>query len=202
MKKIIFITLIWIGYCLPALAQGYKVGDYASDFKLKNINSKMVSLSDYKDARGFVIIFTCNHCPYSVAYEDRIIELDKKYKQKGYPVIAINPNDPIIVPNDSWENMKKRSIKKGFTFPYLFDESQEVYKKYGATKTPHVFLLQKKNENLLVRYIGTIDNNYKDMGEVTQHYLVDAIESLLKGEKPNPETTKAIGCSIKVKKKY
>jgi len=201
MKKTIFLALICMGCILLTNAQGYKVGDQASDFQLKNIDSKMVSLSDYNDAKGFVVIFTCNHCPYSVAYEDRIIELDKRYKKMGFPVIAINPNDPVTVPSDSWENMKKRALKKGFTFPYLFDESQEVYVRYGATRTPHVFLLKKQNKDLIVEYIGTIDNNYKNSEKVTQHFLADAIESLLKGEKPNLDTTKAIGCSIKAGKR-
>ena len=124
-------------------AQGYNVGDAASDFKLKNVDGKFVSLSDYPEAKGFIIIFTCNHCPYAKAYQDRIIQLDKKYKPLGYPVIAISPNDPEIVPEDSYENMVLVAKEKGFTFPYLFDGTQEVYRKYGAKRTPHVYLLEK-----------------------------------------------------------
>jgi peroxiredoxin len=116
-----------------AKAEGYKVGDNASDFKLKNVDGKMVGLSDFPDAKGFVVIFSCNHCPFAKAYQDRIIEIDKTYKTKGYPVIAIIPNDPEIVPEDSFEAMVQRSKEKGFTFPYLIDEKQEIYKMYGAT---------------------------------------------------------------------
>jgi peroxiredoxin len=191
----LFLCACFIG----SQAQGYKVGDKASDFHLKNIDGNMLSLADFEEAKGFVIIFTCNHCPYAVAYEDRIIELDKKYKNKGYPVIAINPNDPEIVPADSFANMQKRAKDKGFTFPYLFDETQKVYRKYGATRTPHVFVLRKKSDNLIVEYIGTIDNNYKDASKANEHFLKDAIEALLKGKKPEPNFTKAIGCSIKSK---
>ena len=103
---------------------GFDVGDKASDFSLKNIDGEMVSLADYKDVNGFIVVFTCNHCPYAVMYEDRIVALDKKYKSQGYPVIAINPNDPSVKPADSFENMKVRAKEKGFTFPYLMDEGQ------------------------------------------------------------------------------
>jgi peroxiredoxin len=177
--------------------EGYKVGDKASDFSLKNINGKMVSLSDFKDAKGFVVIFTCNHCPYAKAYEDRIIKLDKKYKEKGYPVIAINPNDESIAPDDSYDKMIERAKEKSFTFPYLRDKTQEVANTYGATRTPHVYLLNKEDGDLYVRYIGTIDNNYQDESAVTEQYLANAIDALLEGSNPQPDFTKAIGCSIK-----
>lgn len=185
---------------LTVLGQGYKIGDDAIDFKLKNIDGKMVSLSDYKDDKGVVLIFTCNHCPYSVLYEDRIIELDKKYKKKGYPVIAINPNDPDLYPSDSYENMIIRAKEKGFTFPYLFDEKQDVFPVYGATKTPHVYLLENKKGNFKVAYIGAIDDNAKDAESVKEPYLSNAIMNLMSGKKPKPAKTKAIGCGIKVKK--
>lgn len=180
-------------------AQGYNVGDQASDFKLKNVDGKFVSLADYPDAKGFIIIFTCNHCPYAKAYQDRIIALDKKYKLLGYPVIAISPNDPEIVPEDSYENMVLVAKEKGFTFPYLFDGTQEVYRKYGAKRTPHVYLLEKEAGGLIVRYIGAIDDNYEDAALVKTPYLANAVDALLAGKTPDPTFTKAIGCSIKDK---
>ena len=125
-------------------AGGYEIGDKAEDFKLKNVDGKMVSMADYKDAKGFIIVFTCNHCPYAIAYEDRIIALDKKYKALGYPVIAINPNDPDVQPGDSFEGMQERASDKEFTFPYLYDATQSTYPKYGATRTPHIFVLNKE----------------------------------------------------------
>lgn len=176
---------------------GYKIGDTATDFELKNIDNAMVSLSQYKDAKGFIVIFTCNHCPYSVAYEDRIIELDKMFKSKGFPVIAINPNNPKAYPDDSFDSMKVRAKEKGFTFPYLFDDGQKIYPQYGATKTPHVYVLEKSGKQNVVRYIGAIDNNYKDASSATEKYVEDAVNALLKGEKVPVEITKAIGCSIK-----
>jgi len=172
---------------------GLKVGDKAPDFALIGTDGKSHSLSDMKEANGYVIVFTCNHCPFSVAYEDRLIALDKKYKVKGYPVIAINPNNPISYPSDDFAHMKTRAKEKGFTFPYLVDKGQKIYPKYGATRTPHVFLLDKKRT---VKYIGAIDNNTK-ADEVTEKYLEKAIDALIAGKSPDPSFTKAIGCSIK-----
>ncbi|WP_271783025.1 thioredoxin family protein [Aquimarina algiphila] len=181
----------------PETDGGYSIGDIATDFKLKNIDNTDIALADYEDAKGFIVIFTCNHCPYSVAYEDRIIALDKNFKTKGYPVIAINPNNPKAYPDDSFDNMIIRAKDKGFTFPYLFDDGQKIYPQYGATKTPHVYVLEKTDKGNIVRYIGAIDNNYKDASSATEKYVEDAVNALLKGEKVPVETTKAIGCSIK-----
>lgn len=183
-----------------AAVNGYQIGDEATDFQLKNIDDKIVSLTDFPDAKGFIVIFTCNHCPYAKAYEDRIIALDKKYKSLGYPVIAINPNDPEAQPEDSFELMKVRAKEKGFTFPYLLDEGQKIYPQYGATKTPHVFILNKEDGKNIVRYIGTIDDNYDDPTDVSKRYVEDAVNALLAGNPIEKETTLAIGCTIKVKK--
>ncbi|MFS4471957.1 thioredoxin family protein [Chryseobacterium sp. T20] len=180
--------------------KGYEVGDEAADFKLKNIDGKMVSLSDFKNAKGFIVVFTCNHCPYAKKYEDRIIELDKKYKAQGYPVIAINPNDPNVQPEDGYQQMIERAKQKGFTFPYLVDEGQKIYPQYGATKTPHVFVLKKENGKNIVKYIGAIDNNYDNPNDVSEYYAQDAVNALIKGEPVKMTKTVAIGCTIKVKK--
>lgn len=198
MKKSIFILLIVL--FTKSFAQGYRVGDLASDFKLENIDHKFYSFKDFPNAKGFIVVFTCNHCPYAQAYQGRLIEIDKKYKPLGYPVIAVNPNDPDLEPEDSFDNMAKRSKEMGYTFPYLFDSDQAIYRTFGATKTPHVYLLQKSGINLIVKYIGAIDDNYKDAAMVTQPYLTNAIDALLSGKQPNPSNTKAIGCSIKDKR--
>ncbi|MFV0540985.1 MAG: thioredoxin family protein [Aestuariibaculum sp.] len=181
------------------VSNGYKIGDVAEDFSLKNIDGKMVSLSHYKEAKGFIVTFTCNTCPYAVAYEDRIIALDKKYAAKGYPVIAIMPNDTDIKPADNLDAMKQRAEEKGFTFPYLIDKEQKVYPKFGATKTPHIFVLQKSDQGNIVKYIGAIDNNYKDAALVTTQYVENAVDALLNEETISQTETKAIGCTIKVK---
>src|SRR5690242_15461694 len=136
MKKILSIMVVALAITTVQAASGYKPGDKARDFNLKNIDGKNVTLADYKSAKGFIVVFTCNHCPFAKAYEDRIVALDKKYAAKGYPVIAINPNDPNREPEDSYDNMIARAKEKKFTFPYLVDESQDIAKAYGATRTP------------------------------------------------------------------
>lgn len=181
-----------------AVADGYKIGDVAEDFKLMNVDGKMVSLSDYKDAKGYIVTFTCNTCPYAVGYEDRLIALNNKYAPLGYPVIAIMPNNPDVQPGDSMDKMKERAKSKGFTFPYLLDKGQTVYPKYGATKTPHVFILQKMSKGNVVKYIGAIDDNYQDASAVKTKYAENAINALMKGKEVPEKETKAIGCTIKV----
>lgn len=199
MKQIFSILLVCLAtLCFANLnpAGGYAIGDKATDFSLKNIDGTFVSLSDYTEAKGFIVIFTCNTCPYAVMYEDRIKSLDEKYSSEGYQVIAINPNDPSVKAGDSVEAMKERAAEKAFNFPYLFDAGQAVYPQYGATKTPHVFLLDK---NLIVKYIGSIDDNPQDSNSVGVKYVESAIEALEQGNEPNPSITKAIGCGIKTK---
>ncbi len=204
-----FLVLFGMNLCIAqsfqsakeiSVKKGYGIGDEATDFNLKNIDGKMVSFSDYNDAKGFIVIFTCNHCPYAKKYENRIIALDKMYKNQGYPVIAINPNDPEIQPQDGFKEMIQRAKEKGFTFPYLLDEGQNIYPQYGATKTPHVFVLKKENGKNIVKYIGAIDNNYEDEKDVSEYYVQDAVNSLLKNTEIKTTRTVAIGCTIKVKK--
>lgn len=190
---LIFFTILQFGLLAQA---GYKPGDVATDFSLKNVDESMVSMADYPNAKGYIIIFTCNSCPWAVKYEDRIIALSKTYAEKNYPLIAVNPNDPEIKPEDGFEEMKIRASEKGFPFPYVFDADQSIVTQYGATKTPHVFLLDKDR---VVRYIGAIDDSPRDENLVEEKFLENAISALEKGEVPNPETTKAIGCSIKIK---
>lgn len=194
---LLFVSVFFIAGFTPDTPIPYKIGDKATDFKLKSVDGKMYSMSDFKNAKGFIIVFTCNHCPFAVKYEDRINALAKKYKPEGYILLAINPNDPAVQPDDSYELMKVRALEKGFAFPYLFDEGQKIYPQYGATKTPHSFLLDK---NHIVRYIGAIDDNVDSASDVKEKYLENAIAALESGKTPSPETTKAIGCSIKAKK--
>ena len=203
MKKLIKITSVLCLLILGAFTlngDGYEPGDDASDFNLKDISDTMVTLADYKDAKGFIVTFTCNHCPFAVKYEDRIIALNNKYKTKGYPVIAINPNDSIQYPSDAFSKMKVRAQEKGFNFPYLHDESQAVAKSYGALKTPHIYILKKEKKKLKVKYVGAIDDNYKDASKVKKKYAENALDELLAGKKVSVKKTKAIGCGIKWKK--
>lgn len=180
-----------------SITDGYSIGDEATNFELKNVDGKMVSLSDYPHAKGFIVIFTCNTCPYAVASEQRIVSLDKEFKKKGYPVIAINPNNPEVQPDDTYELMQKKAKEAGFTFPYLYDDSQTIYAKYGAKKTPHVYLLQKENGKNIVKYIGAIDDNVRSADAVKERFVANAVNELLAGKEVSVKETKAIGCTVK-----
>jgi peroxiredoxin len=195
-KLILGLSILLLSFASVAQDKALAIGDIAPDFKLMNVDDKMVTLADYKDVNGYIVTFTCNHCPYAIMYEDRLIDLHNKYEDMGYPVVAINPNDPEAKPADSFDNMKVRAKEKGFPFAYLMDKGQKIYPQYGATKTPHVFLLDADRK---VRYIGAIDDDARDASAVTEKFLENAIAALEKGEDPTPATTKAIGCSIKTK---
>ncbi len=188
---------LWAAAALP-VNTGIKVGDKAPDFQLKNVDGQMVSLAGMKNVKGYIVIFTCNTCPYAVMYEDRIIDLHNKFASKGYPVVAIQPNDPEVQPGDAFDKMQVRAKEKNFPFAYLFDEGQKVYPQYGASRTPEVYLLDK---NLTLRYTGAIDDNAQDASAVTKRYVEDAIAALEAGKNPEPAQVKAVGCTIKVKKK-
>lgn len=196
--KSVFAALALAAVFVAAKPAGYGVGDTVADFKLKNVDGKMVSLADFKSAKGAIIIFDCNTCPYSKAYNDRILALSKKY-QDTYPVVAINSNSPEVSPGDSFDEMVKYAKSKGYTFPYLFDESQEIARAYGATNTPHVYVLKKEGAAFKVAYIGAIDNNTKDASSADKKYVEEAVEALAAGKPVPQEKTKAIGCSIKWK---
>ncbi len=198
MKKL-FLTFILGLFATGMFAQGYQVGDVESDFRLLNVDGNYVSMSDYHDAEGIILIFSCNHCPYVVAYEDRMIELHNEFAPKGFPLVAVNPNDSIVVPADSYTKMIERAEEKNFPFAYLLDADQTVFPEYGATRTPHVYLLEKVDGQFVVAYIGAIDDNYRDASAVEERYLANAINALLEGERPNPDFTRAIGCTIKVR---
>ena len=174
-------------------------GANAIEFSLTNVDGSTVSLSDYSTEKGVILVFTCNPCPFAKAYEERIIQLHENYADQGFPVVAINPNDDKVSPEDTFENMKTRANEKSYPFPYLKDETQEIYKAYGATRTPHIFLLKNEGGQFKVAYVGAIDDNAMDASNVNHRYLDDAIRAVQSGKQPEPASTKAIGCSIKAK---
>lgn len=175
----------------------YEIGDKVKEISLKNIDGKVLSFASFPSAKGFVVVFTCNHCPFSKAYEDRVIAIDKKYASLGYPVLAINPNDPEAYEEDSFENMKLRASEKGYTFPYLVDDKQLVSKTFGATRTPHAFIIKKENDGLVLKYMGAIDDNAQDAAGVSKRYLEEALNNLIQNKPVITQSTKAIGCAIK-----
>jgi peroxiredoxin len=196
LSGLVAVAALAVSFTLAGPA-GLKVGDTAQDFKLKNVDGKEYGLADFKKAKGYIVIFTCNACPYAKAYEDRIIALHRKYEPLGYPVVAINPNDKNIVAADSYENMIKRAKEKKVPFVYLYDETQAIATAYGAARTPHVYLLDKDR---VVRYIGAIDDNSEEPEAVQEPYLENAIMNLMNGQEVKVPETKAIGCTIKWKR--
>ncbi len=195
MKRVILTSVLSL-LALILVHGGLKPGDKAVSFSLKNVDGTTVALSDYSSHKGVIVVFTCNPCPFAKAYEQRIIDLHKKYAGMGFPVVAINPNNPAVSPEDSYDKMKARAQEKSYPFPYLVDD-QKVYQAYGATRTPHIYLLEKAGNSFHVAYIGAIDDNAMEASAVTKKYLEDAIKSVLAGDKPDPSSTKAIGCTIK-----
>ena len=196
MKNTLFLLFILLG-CSMAAQDVYTFGDQVDDFKLMNIDNEYVSLSDFKDAKAYVIVFTCNHCPFAVLYEDRLIELTNDMRELEVEVIAINPNDPDVAAGDSFEGMQRRAENKSFNFPYLFDEGQKIYPLFGATRTPQVYLLDEERK---LRYYGAIDDNHEEPEAVERQYLRNAVTAVLAGKKVETPMTKAIGCTIKFKK--
>ena len=200
MKK--YITVLLIFSALFSQAQNtLKAGEAAPDFKLKNVDNKEASFSSYPDAKGFIVVFTCNTCPYAIAYEQRIIELDKKFRPQGYPVIAINPNDPEASKADTFDKMQEHAKEKKYTFPYLFDNGQLITDQYGAKKTPHLFIVSKTEKGTVVEYTGAIDNDPEGTKQDKIKYVEDVIASLKNNQKPAITATKEIGCTVKRKSK-
>lgn len=206
MNKSRLIQSVFFLLCMMAVQvhaqdmKAYSVGDQVEQgFELKDVSGEQVALADFADQKGVILIFSCNHCPYVVAYEDRMIELHQNYAEVGYPVVAINPNDKDRQPEDDFPNMQKRAKEKNFPFHYLYDADQSVARQFGATRTPHVFLLKNNEDgNFVVSYIGAIDDS-TEPDEVEKTYVEDAIRALESSRRPMPSYTKAVGCTIKWK---
>lgn len=174
---------------------GLPLGSPAVDFQLKGVDGKTQSLKSFADKKALVIMFTCNHCPYVKDYETRMVQLQTEFLPKGATLVAINSNDTTNYPEDSFENMVKRSKDRNFNFPYLRDETQEIARKYGAICTPHVFAFDQQRT---LQYKGRIDDN-RNVAEVKTHDLRNAVDALLAGRKPSVQETRPFGCSIKWK---
>jgi peroxiredoxin len=176
-----------------------KPGDEATDFTLKSVKGEMVTLSKIENVKGYIVVFTSNTCPFAKKYEKRVIDLNNEFSSKGYPVIAVLSNDENVDPDDSFEAMTRIAKDKGYTFQYLRDENQDVARRYGATNTPHAYVLSKKSGVLKVEYVGAIDNNVDDPSQADKKYVADAVNSLLSGKPVMVKETRAIGCNLKWK---
>ena len=174
-----------------------KIGSSAPEFNLPGIDEKDYSLSSFADKQALIIIFSCNHCPYVQAYEDRIKQIQDDYGDKGVVVAAINSNEAKGYPEDSFENMKKCAAEQKFNFLYLRDEDQSVARAYDATHTPEIFLFDKERK---LAFHGKIDDNWQEASKVQNHYLRNALDELLAGKEISVPETFTIGCTIKWKK--
>ena len=174
---------------------GLALGSPAIDFHLKGVDGKSHSLKDYGAQKALVVVFSCNHCPYVRDYEDRMVQIQKDYAGKGVTLLAINSNDDHNYPEDSFENMIQMSKDKGFNFPYLRDETQDIARKYGAICTPHIFAF---DQSRTLQYKGRIDDS-RNAAAVKTHDLRNALDSILSSSKPAVQETRPFGCSIKWK---
>lgn len=172
-----------------------KLGDKAPEFNLPGTDDKTHSLNEFTD-KYTVVVFSCNHCPYVRAWEDRMVKIQSDYASKGVQLIAINANDASKYPEDNFQNMKVRAREKKFNFPYLRDEDQKVATSYGAQRTPEVFLFDTKRT---LQYHGAIDDNYDNPNAVKVHYLRNALDAILRGEKVALAETAPVGCTVKWK---
>ncbi len=171
-----------------------RIGDPLPTFSLPGVDDRTYTPEDFRDAEILVVIFSCNHCPYVKAYEDRMIQIAKDYVDRGVRFVLINANDPEQYPDDSFENMKIRAREKGYPFPYLYDASQDVPRAFGAGRTPEVFVFDRERR---LRYKGAIDDAWDDPQAVKRAYLREALDALLRGQEPPVTETPAVGCTIK-----
>ena len=177
-------------------SNGMPLGTSAPPFSLPGVDGETRSLDSFSDAELLVVVFTCNHCPYAIACEDRLIAIQRDYAGKGVQLVAINPNDAVNYPDDSFDKMKVRAAEKSFNFPYLRDESQEVARAYDAACTPDVFVFDRDRKLL---YNGRIDDNWQQPDRVTRNELREVLDAALEGRGVDFEHTPSMGCSIKWK---
>lgn len=175
------------------------LGSQAPDFSLPGTDGKTYGLKTFSDRKALVVVFMCNHCPYVIAVQDRINQIARNFGPKGVALVGINSNDTKRYPDDSFENMKKRSKELGFSFPYLLDETQEVARAYGAVCTPDIFAYENTGSGFALRYQGRLDDSWKDESKVTKHDLSDALEAILAKKPVNSDQHPSMGCSIKWK---
>ena len=206
MKRFVYLSSVIITFfCLTAFSGNKSQpilhsGNVVSDFTLQNVNGKMVSTKDYKDAKGFVVIFSCIHCPFGKLYHERLLRLNAKYSKLHVPLLLVNSTDTAMFAEESMKNMATLSKEKKYEFPFLFDPSQKVAKDFKAEKTPHAFVIWKENSKWVIKYSGAIDDNGAHPEWVKKPYVTNALDELLAGKKVSVEEGQSIGCAIHYRK--
>ena len=192
--KNIFISSI---FSFVLITQTFAQNENTSlDFSLKNVDGNSVSLNNYPNAKGFIIVFTCNHCPFAKLYPKRLNKLSKKYEKAGFPLMAISSTDTVLYAEDTYDNMVIKANKEKFNFPYLYDSAQSVAKLFKAERTPQAFVLLKENNSWIIKYNGAIDDNGAEPKKVKVDYVSEAVDALIKNQKVVITETKSIGCKI------
>lgn len=204
MKRIIVAVLLLI--TLPALATNKNrlthqrvIGKEVKDFTLADMNGRQVNTAAYKNAKGIIVVFTCNHCPFAKLYTDRLNAINAKYGKMGIPLLAINPMDTAIYEEETLANMQQCARERKFAFTYLEDPAQIVAKQFAATHTPSAYILWKENGKWIIKYSGAVDNN-GEHPELATPYLTDAVDELLQGKTVSKDETSSVGCAITYKK--
>jgi peroxiredoxin len=201
LSGLIGLSLTTMAQDKPGAVRPYTIGDAVNTFVLKNVDETTVSLANYADRPGLVVVFLSNHCPFSKAYEDRLLALDRQFAPKGFGVLAIMSEDPAAYEADSFVNMKARAREKNFSFPYLLDDTQAVARQFGATRTPQAFVLHRVGGKLQLAYSGAIDDSPQDPAAVQQRYIELAINELLAGRPVTRPVTKPVGCALTINNK-
>ncbi len=194
------VTMVIFGAVVVVSSGFTTISKSVHDFRLKNVDGNFKSLKDYPNAKGFIVVFTCNHCPFAKLYPPRLNELNQKYRIKGVPLIAISSTDTVVYEGDSYALMVEKAKNEHFNFPYLQDDMQTVARDFGAQKTPHAYVLWKEHDQLVVKYNGAIDDNGAEPSKVKHQYIADAVEDLLAGKPVTVKETKSIGCQINLRK--
>ncbi|HXU05663.1 MAG TPA: thioredoxin family protein [Polyangia bacterium] len=182
------------GESTGGIALGTKVPAAVAKTKMKNVDGKLVSIADVTGKAGTLVVFTCNHCPFAKAWEQRLVELANTYAGKGVGVVLVNANDPKTHAEDGFEEMQARAKSRGMKIPYVVDDTSAVARAFGASVTPEAFLFDKTGK---LAYHGTIDDNRNEPDKVTARYLKDALDAVVAGKKPPVAETKGLGCGIK-----
>lgn len=197
MKRGIAVIVCLIGFVLAGFCQQPK---RVANFSLLNIDGKFISLKDYPHAKGFMVVFTSNHCPFAKLYPERLNQLNLKYSPLHLPVIAISSTDTVSYEEDTFDKMQAKAKAEHFNFPYLYDGAQVVAKDFAAQRTPHAFVVWKENDGYIIKYSGAIDDNGAHPNLVQKHYLSDAVDELLAGKKVSLKETRSIGCQLYFRK--
>jgi len=194
---IVIVSLIITGFVLQSFRYKIKsvIGNTISDFTLINVNGKDISLKEYQKAKGFIIVFTCNHCPFAKLYTNRLNDLNTKFKALDVPLLAVNSMDTVIYEDESFDKMQQRVKSEKFNFPYLHDAKQTVGKNFGADHTPQAYVIWKENNEWKIKYSGAIDNNGEEP-QKADPFIANAVNELLKNKKVSNPLTQSVGCKI------